>query len=56
MISFDSFPLPTDRAFHVSTRHHPDIGDFMDVDDLDTTAAQLAYPGETITSAHDSMR
>lgn len=28
----------------------------VDDDDLDTTAAKLSYPGETITSAHDSMR
>ncbi|KAH0836471.1 hypothetical protein J3R83DRAFT_8080 [Lanmaoa asiatica] len=39
-----------------TTRHHPDVGDLMDVDDLDATAAKLTYPGETITSAHDSMR
>lgn len=56
MVSFVSFPQPTDRAYHVATRHHPDVGDLMDVDDLDTTADKLTYPGETITSAHDSMR
>ena len=54
-----SFVQHTDRESHATTRHHPDDGDLMDVDDddLDTTATKLSYPlaGETITSAHDSM-
>jgi len=53
MISFVSFPQTTDRRYHDTTRHHPDL---MDVDDLDTSAPKLTYPGETITSAHNSMR
>lgn len=56
MLSFVSFSKPIDLAYHPTTRHHPDVGDAMDVDDLDTTALKLTYPGETITSAHDSMR
>jgi len=56
MLPFVSFAQRTDREYHATARHHPDIGDLMDVDDLDTTAAKLSYPGETITSAHDSMR
>ncbi|KAG8215066.1 hypothetical protein J3R82DRAFT_8487, partial [Butyriboletus roseoflavus] len=53
MLSFVSFPHPTD---HVTTRHRPDVGDLMDVDDMDTSASRLTYPGESITSAHNSMR
>ncbi|KAG6374779.1 hypothetical protein JVT61DRAFT_4157 [Boletus reticuloceps] len=56
MLSFVSFPQPTDYDYHSTTRHHPDVGDLMDVDDLDATAPKLTYPGETVTSAHDSMR
>lgn len=57
MLSFVSFNAqPTDREYHSITRHHPDVGDLMDINGLDITAANLTYPGETITSAHDSMR
>lgn len=56
MLSFVSFPQPTDRESHPTTRHHSDVGDLLDVDDLDTNAPKLTYPGEMITSAHDTMR
>lgn len=53
MFPFVSFAQHTDREYHATARHHPDIGDLMDIGDLDT---KLSYPGETITSAYDSMR
>ncbi|KAG9309898.1 hypothetical protein JVU11DRAFT_9930 [Chiua virens] len=56
MPSFVSFPRRTDRAYHGTTRHYPDVDNLMDVDDLDTVASTLTYPGETVTSALDSMR
>ncbi|KAI9573865.1 hypothetical protein HD554DRAFT_2202028 [Boletus coccyginus] len=54
MLSFVSLAQPTDREYHSTARHHPDVGDL--INDLDTTAANLTYPGETITSAHNTMR
>ncbi|KAF8836832.1 hypothetical protein BDN67DRAFT_973681 [Paxillus ammoniavirescens] len=56
MLSFVSFAQPIDHACHDATRHHPDVEDLMDVDDLFSSGSKLTCPGETITSSHDSMR
>ncbi|KIJ65207.1 hypothetical protein HYDPIDRAFT_39831 [Hydnomerulius pinastri MD-312] len=56
MLSFVSFSQPTDYAYHESTRHHPDVEDLMDVDDLKTGGSKLTCPGETITSSQAFMR
>ncbi|KAG5654206.1 hypothetical protein H0H81_006239 [Sphagnurus paluster] len=62
MITFTSFPLPSEDAFNGTRQHHPDVAEeiMIDLDDeqdqWEAGGSKLTYPGEALTSSQAYMR
>ncbi|KAH9840071.1 exosome complex exonuclease rrp4 [Rhodofomes roseus] len=57
MISFASFPVPSQNETQGMTRHHPDVEDDIDMDEgFEEGFHRLTSPGEPLTSSQAFMR